>query len=317
MKIKKKPFFTVVIPLFNKEMHIKRTIESVLSQSFQDFEIVVVNDGSKDNSVDIIEILNDDRIKVFNQSNAGVSAARNRGVKEAKAEYIALLDADDLWLPDHLENLSKLIFNFPQAGIYATAYNVRSIKGVDENIYMHGLPSGMVSGLIPNYFNSVAHGDNLVCSSAVCIPKKVFEGSKAWFPVGEKYGEDQYVWARIAVQYVIAYCTKPSAIYDHGVENNTIDAVQEEKDPHKSFYMIKDLRPMIIDKEKLNGFDEYVSKIFYGFPYRNMIYRSKLFGLKQMLTLPLTLKDRLKLILFFIIPRNAVLKLKYFKSRYI
>lgn len=309
------PFFSVVIPLYNKEKHIKGTIESVLSQTFQDFEIVVVNDGSKDYGANIVEELGDDRIRVIHQDNAGVSAARNKGIKESNAAYIVLLDADDFWLLNHLENMVKLITIFPFAGLYATAYKIRNIESKESDIKIYGLEKGKSKLLIPNYFESIANGDSLVCASSVCIPKRIFEDNNIWFPVGEKYGEDQYVWARVAVQYEIAYCKNPSAIYDHCTENNTIAAIQGELEPHKSFYMIKELRELIKDKEKLSGFDKYISKIFHAFPYRNIIYRSKLYGLKQALKMDLSFKHKAKLLTFLIIPRKILPLLKNIKRK--
>ena len=89
------PFFSVVIPLYNKEQYIKNTLQSVLNQVFQDFEIIIVNDGSTDRSIDIVYALNDKRIQVFTQENKGVALARNFGIKKSKSKFIALIDADD------------------------------------------------------------------------------------------------------------------------------------------------------------------------------------------------------------------------------
>jgi glycosyltransferase involved in cell wall biosynthesis len=310
MKINEKPFFSVVIPLYNKERYIRNTIESVLSQTFQDFEVVVVNDGSKDNSAKILEELSDDRIRVIHQDNTGVSAARNRGIKESKAEYIALLDADDTWFVSFLERIHKLIGMFPEAGLYATAYKIKDAEGAEKGISVRGMHARNSSSLVPNYFHSVAIGDNLVHSSAVCVPKKVISDNNIWFPLGEKYGEDQYVWARVAVQYEVAYCTKLSAIYDRGAENNTTTAIQETLVPHGSFYMIKDLRCMIQEKEKLKGFDKYISKLFYGFPLKYMLYKDKFSGLRVALGLRLTFKHKLIIIAVFLLPRKILFFLK-------
>ena len=85
---------SVVIPLYNKEKQIRKTLQSVLTQTFQDFEIVVVNDGSTDNSAIEVEKVKDPRIRLIHQQNAGVSAARNKGIEEARYELIAFLDAD-------------------------------------------------------------------------------------------------------------------------------------------------------------------------------------------------------------------------------
>lgn len=101
------PYLSVVIPLYNKEKEIKHTIDSVLSQEFVDFELIVVNDGSTDNSLRVVESIKDERIKIVSQANAGVSAARNRGMAEAKGEYVFLLDADDSLLPGAFDVLKR------------------------------------------------------------------------------------------------------------------------------------------------------------------------------------------------------------------
>lgn len=310
-----KPFFSVVIPLYNKEKHILNTINTVLAQTFQDFEIVVVNDGSKDNSVTIVKDIIDSRIRIINQENSGVSAARNRGIKESKGEYIALLDADDLWLENHLGNLHKLIERYPDSGLYACAYKIRLKGNSDRGVITYGLPDDSDFVKIPNYFESVAYGENLVCSSAVCIPKNVFLEKDIWFPAGEKYGEDQYVWARIAVEFDISYCNIESAIYDQSAENNTIEAIHKEIEPHQSFYMIEELRGLINNKNMLKGFDEYVSKIFFNFPLRNMMYRNKSLGLKQTLTLNLKLRHKLTLLVVFLLPKRIVSLMRNIKRK--
>ena len=94
---------SVVIPLYNKEKQVAHTLQSVLRQTFQDFEIVIVDDGSTDHSVEEVEKVRDTRIRLVHQQNAGVSAARNRGISEAKYDLIAFLDADDEWKPEYLE----------------------------------------------------------------------------------------------------------------------------------------------------------------------------------------------------------------------
>lgn len=120
--------FSVIIPLYNKEQTIIRTLYSVLTQTYQGFEIIIVNDGSKDDGLNRInENISDSRIKIINQENQGVSAARNRGVAEAKKDYIAFLDADDEWLPGYLEKVKEAINLFPDAGMYCTPGLHRSI----------------------------------------------------------------------------------------------------------------------------------------------------------------------------------------------
>jgi glycosyltransferase involved in cell wall biosynthesis len=115
-----KPEITVVIPLYNKAYCVESTINTVLRQTVSNFELVVVNDGSTDGSGKIVAEIPDSRIKVINQKNAGVSAARNKGAAESSSDFIAFLDADDSWNTDHIEALIALRRKFPEAGLYAT-----------------------------------------------------------------------------------------------------------------------------------------------------------------------------------------------------
>lgn len=105
--------FSVVIPLYNKKHTIRECIASVLSQSYQDFELLVIDDGSTDNSFQVVSEYSDNRIRIVQQSNGGVSSARNLGLKLAKSKYVALLDADDLWMPDYLEKMNSFIESYP------------------------------------------------------------------------------------------------------------------------------------------------------------------------------------------------------------
>ncbi|MFD2433455.1 glycosyltransferase family 2 protein [Mesonia maritima] len=102
------PFFSVVIPLFNKENHIYDTLTYILNQTFPDFEVIVVNDGSTDNSSNIVENFSDSRIRLFHQENQGASVARNFGISRAQSKYIALIDADDIWYSTHLEEFTRV-----------------------------------------------------------------------------------------------------------------------------------------------------------------------------------------------------------------
>lgn len=115
---------SVVIPLYNKEQYIERTIISILSQTFQDFEIIIVDDGSTDGSVERAETWADDRIKVLKMEHKGASAARNKGILAATAELITFIDADDEWKPGFLEKIIYLKDKYPECGAYATSYEI-------------------------------------------------------------------------------------------------------------------------------------------------------------------------------------------------
>lgn len=139
-----KPYLSIVIPLYNKEKQIGKTIESVLDQEFSDFEIIIVNDGSTDNSLKVVEKIEDERIHVVNQLNAGVSAARNRGIMEAQGEFLFLLDADDRLLPGALNLLSSssnnidiIIGSFNQTNVESviSRTSINSINGLVDDPY--------------------------------------------------------------------------------------------------------------------------------------------------------------------------------------
>ena len=111
------PLISVIIPVYNSEKTIQETLKSVLNQTFSDFEIIVINDGSQDSTLDIISSLQDSRIKIFSYPNAGISASRNRGISHASGEFIAFLDHDDLWTPDKLESQLRALQENPQAAV--------------------------------------------------------------------------------------------------------------------------------------------------------------------------------------------------------
>ena len=108
---------SVIIPAYNAEKTIRQTIDSVLNQTFQNFEIIVINDGSTDLTLDIVSGINDPRIKILSYPNSGAAVSRNRGFDVTKGEYIALLDADDLWTSDKLESQYNALKSHPQATV--------------------------------------------------------------------------------------------------------------------------------------------------------------------------------------------------------
>lgn len=116
------PAVTVAIPVFNAERFIEATLASVMAQSFADFEVVVVDDGSGDQSGAIVQSYRDQRIRYVYQTNSGPSVARNAALREARSPLVAFLDADDLWQPDHLQVLMTLSRAYPQAALLGNRY---------------------------------------------------------------------------------------------------------------------------------------------------------------------------------------------------
>jgi len=204
------PSVSIVMPLFNKERDVERAIHSILIQSFRDYEIIIVNDGSTDRGPDIVSKIIDSRLRMIHQANAGVSAARNRGIEEARADLIAFLDADDEWKPDFLETILSLRKKFSFCKVFATQYLLCSSDKQQKAAIIRGLPKGFLDGVLANYFEIASKSDPPLCSSAISVDKKAIM-EIGGFPVGITSGEDLLTWARLAMRHEIAYYCKPKA----------------------------------------------------------------------------------------------------------
>ncbi|MGB7526473.1 glycosyltransferase family 2 protein [Sphingobacterium cellulitidis] len=204
--------FSIVIPLYNKGVSIIETIDSVLNQTFRDFELVVVNDGSTDNSLEVVKSFRDSRIRIVNKSNEGVSSTRNRGIRESKYEWIAFLDADDLWEPNHLETIYKMILEYPSDCVFATSFlfsDKRKVYGgeVFDNEVVK----------IDKYFDRALKGP-VIWTGIVVVHKSVFDSVGVFNPNLSR-GEDLDVWARIGKNYSIIKSRKITACYRVETEN--------------------------------------------------------------------------------------------------
>ncbi|MFI3297226.1 MAG: glycosyltransferase family A protein [bacterium] len=195
---------SVVIPLYNKEEFIAKTIESVLAQTFQDFEIVVVNDGSTDGSVNVVESIRDNRIRILHQENGGVSVARNNGIEQSKYEWVALLDGDDIWKPEYLQTQWNLHLKYPSCDVCACNYEFCDHNGNVTPTKINKLPFSGEDGILSNYFEVASCSHPPICSISIMAKRSAFL-AVGGFPVGVTNGEDLLTWARLAVQYKIAY----------------------------------------------------------------------------------------------------------------
>jgi len=211
-------FFSIVIPLYNKEATIERAIQSVLNQTVQDFEILVVNDGSTDKGPDVVAQIKDPRIRIIHQANQGVSAARNRGIAEAKHDLIAFLDADDEWLSEFLTIITRLIIKFPDCGLYGTRYFYHKSDGKRCPAIVRGL-SDNFEGLLENYFQIASKSDPPIWSSALCI-RKDYLHKIGGFPLGINSGEDLLTWAKISEYTSFAYSMRCCSVYYPSIPKN-------------------------------------------------------------------------------------------------
>ena len=245
---------SVVIPLYNKEALVGRTLESVLAQSYRDFEVVVVDDGSRDGSAAVVESFDDPRIRLIRQANAGVSAARNRGIAESRGEFIALLDADDIWRENYLQTQFELTQKYTQCDVFATNYCFCNSKGVERATIIRKLPFDGEDGILTNYFEVASCSHPPLWTSAVMMRKGAIE-SIGGFPVGIKSGEDLITWARLAVNYKIAYSRRVSAtfIVDSLLKNDD----QRQRFPGKQDFVGEELKNLRQYKPK--GLNAYIS----------------------------------------------------------
>lgn len=210
-------FCSIIIPLYNKEKHIQTTIASVLAQTLQDFEIIIVNDGSTDGSKNAVETFTDQRIKVFDIENRGVSYARNYGVEQASSDLIVFLDADDVWKQNHLENLRTLFEQFPNCGLYASAY-LKKDKEINIPSVFNTIPTiKNWRGIVEDYFEG-CYIDSIAWTSAAMVPKIVLN-ELGGFNINYDMGEDIDLWIRIALKFPVAFSNQVTAIYNLNADN--------------------------------------------------------------------------------------------------
>lgn len=255
------PAVSVVIPLYNKGPYIARALNSVFVQTRQEFEIIVVEGGSTDQGPDVINDIKDPRLRLVQQEGKGVSTARNQGIKEAKADFITFLDADDEWCPTHLETLLRLKAQYPQAGAYASSYIRRLQNGhiaIDIPFANSKVPPPPWEGLIHNYFHVATFGDEPLLTSVVGVPKEIFD-IVGPFPVNEWWGEDTDMWGRVALKFPIAFSRSIGAIYHTEATNRASKKPVYVKE-HPFVKTIKRTIQEGYDITKLAGLEEYLAR---------------------------------------------------------
>lgn len=275
--------FSIIIPLYNKAPYIRKALESVFAQTYTDFELIIVDDGSTDDSACIVQQFIDERLKVkgeetsgavtstynlspityklsvrlITQSNAGVSAARNSGVATSSGEYIAFLDADDWWEPTYLEKMAKLIEDYPDVGLYASNYMY----------YKLGKTRVAVNNIETGYFNypkAYYEGSAMpIWTGAAMIPRKVFD-EMGGFPLGIKLGEDFLLWAKIALQYPVAFLNEALAWYNNDVPV-TLRATRNLHAPEH--HMLFRMEEIIGDRLEVIGNEDSGADTFASTPY--------------------------------------------------
>lgn len=260
--------FSVIIPLYNKAPYVRKAVSSVLSQTFTDFELVIVDDGSRDSSAEIAmkAIEGRDNCRLFRQENAGVSAARNNGVAVSHGDYLCFLDADDWWDSHFLEEMSQLITDFPEAGAYGSNYTIVNETKRKTRVARIGIGEGFEKGYI-NYFQAYASTMYMpLWTGAVCVPREVFD-EMGGFPEGITLGEDFLLWVNIALKHQVAFLNKPLAYYNQDVDAANRGVGRLHNPQAHMLWNLTDLEPLeqtdqdykqLVDKLRITGLMPYL-----------------------------------------------------------
>ena len=264
------PFFSVIIPLFNKEKYIENALKSILNQTFLDYEIIIVNDCSTDESITKIEAHLSDKIQlIHHQKNKGLSATRNTGIVNAKANYVTYLDADDLWKPTFLETIHRMICNFPEAKIFGTNY---------EEVYGEKIikPVNGSENLAPDFegiidFFSINLKQGIYNHGSVCFHKSVFE-KVGYYDEQIRFSQDIDFNIRANYYFKLAYSNTNQMSYFMQTDNQiTRSSILHYKIPNYDKYelwanenadlrkMLDFLRYVLVKKLKKDG-DKYLWK---------------------------------------------------------
>ena len=205
--MRESPQFSVVVPLYNKRAYIRRAVDSVLAQTLTDFELIVVDDGSTDGSIEVLNDISDARLRIIQQQNQGEGPARNTGMGIARAKWIALLDADDAWLEFHLLELAKIANTFPEPGLISTS----CVEGTGMKNPAPATPKSGSTIRKIDYFLEASRQIGFINSTSAAVHRQVFEKIGGFTKA--KAGADLEYWARIALNYPVAVSRMVTCTY--------------------------------------------------------------------------------------------------------
>lgn len=283
------PFFSIIIPAYNRGYILPKTIGSVQTQTFVDWELIVVDDGSTDNTKEVMSGIDDSRISYVYQHNAERSAARNNGIANSKGEYICFLDSDDWYEPNHLETLYREISTkeFPVAMFFTNCYN-----------YQHNQKTKPV---FPEFSNPAEYLlDNPVIPARVCAHSFILNQFK--FREDIVIVEDQVLWVTIAFNFPVFYIPEYTVVY-HLHEDNSINVknncFKPRLDGLQLLFKQPDISPLIEKRKKR----EMISNCYYGMA-KHYFYKRKLFKmihsiLLSLLNCPVNKQNKAKLFLLY------------------
>lgn len=205
--------FSIVVPLYNKASEIARCLHSALSQTITNFELIVIDDGSTDGGDVVVRSFQDFRLRLLQQTNRGLAQTRNNGVQIANSSIIVFLDADDEWLPNHLEEVARLVRLHPEAGVFATGFWLDRGGGWRRSVRLTESYMRLGTALIEDYFSIP---DGKILPSASAVRKEALMSAGGYRPM---FGEDIDLLLRMAAMFPIAYSSKPTSVWHLDVEN--------------------------------------------------------------------------------------------------
>jgi glycosyltransferase involved in cell wall biosynthesis len=244
---------SVVMPLYNKAAEVERALLSVVNQSLVPHEVIVVDDGSTDDSAALVEAIiaahPEVNIRLVRQANGGVSAARMRGVAEASGDYVAFLDADDMWLTGYIAEICRLMEYYPDADAYSTAFDIVSgRKRVAARVPRH---EGYIDPV-----QEALDGRYPIIPSTATLKRSALLAAGG-FPIGMRIGEDQWLWVRM-VQQGATFCFSPMSLvrYSREASNRSATIYRSEQTKH-SF-------EELYTPEQEDSINEYIARVAIG-----------------------------------------------------
>lgn len=296
---------SVVVPLYNKRKSVLETMKSALNQKIDNYEIIVVDDGSTDHSAELVETIKDERLKLYRKENSGVSDTRNFGIAKAQGDYIAFLDADDRWDEQYLKRLHMMIESAPECGMFVQNYKTVRFDDLPLTTDSHQ------AGRMEVYKNwEEVFSEMPLVTPAIAVNKKKFIDSGS-FDTSLSIGEDLEAWLRMSLKYPVCYLNETHVLVVLFSKEYHSRIVPKDYTKHYTYKLITQKEKYLKLKDNISVRKLINRAIFYA--YQNFSWdknhKAAHFLKKNFKFNLLSRKDKIKYILF------SLGCLKYFVKR--